>query len=417
MNSRLKISLKLAIDALRAHKTRAILTILGISIGISIIITIMSAGRGLDALILGELEVYSPDTLSIETKVPSAKKNSTEDAFGQSTGITITTLKQDDLDEILKHENISAAYGWVVGQAIVSRSGVDKTAMVLGEGHSVVEIEKMDLTEGRIFSKEEEYGLAQVAVLGSAMKEDLFGEDEAIGQTIYIKHKPFRVVGVLAKRGASFSMDMDGIVIIPTQTMQKRILGIDYMRAIIAKMKDGSKSKKTVLELEEILRDRHDITNPDKDDFSINSMEDARKMLGQVVSGITFLLIALVCISLIVGGVGIMNIMYVSVTERTFEIGLRKAVGAKSKDILLQFLSEAVLLTLSGGVVGILVGIIFAGIIFTIAVANNLKWVFDVPFSSILLSVSFSIFVGVVFGLYPARKAANLDPMVALRRE
>ncbi len=407
----------MAFTALLAQRTRSILTILGISIGIAIVITIMAAGRGLDKFVLGELDAFSPDALSIETKIPSVGKNSTDNSAGQSTGITITSLKDRDIEDIKKHPNIASAYGWVIGQGVVSYAGLDKTLTLMGEGYTLPDVEKFDLSDGRMFTREEEYGLQQVAVLGYTVKNDLFGQNEAVGQNIYIKGKPFRVVGVAAKRGAAFFMDMDNVIIIPTKTMQKRILGIDYVRSIMARMKDGTKVDQTVADLTVILRENHEITDPNKDDFAVSSMAEARDTLGSVVQGVTFLLVALVCISLIVGGVGIMNIMYVSVTERTFEIGLRKAVGAKNKDILLQFLSEAVLLTFLGGVFGIIFGVLIALLIYFVATANNFKWVFSIPLSSIILSLGFSAFIGIVFGLYPAKRAANMDPIEALRKE
>lgn len=410
-------SIKLAFSALLAQRTRSILTILGISIGIAIVITIMAAGRGLDRFILGELDAFSPDALNIETKIPNVSKNSSDNAFGQSTGVTITTLKDKDIEDVKKHPNIAAAYGWVIGQAVVSYAGTDKTLTIMGEGYTLPEVEKFNLAAGRMFTREEEYGLQQVMVLGYTVKNDLFGQNEAVGQNVYVKGKPFRVVGVAAKRGAAFFMDMDNMVIIPTKTMQKRILGIDYVRSIMARMKDGEKVDQTVADLTEIIRENHEITDPNKDDFAVNSMAEARSTMGSIVQGITFLLVALVCISLVVGGVGIMNIMYVSVTERTFEIGLRKAVGAKNHDILLQFLSEAVLLTMLGGIFGIIFGVLIALLIYFVATANNFKWVFSIPISSIILSLGFSGFIGILFGIYPAKKAAALDPIVALRKE
>jgi len=189
------------------------------------------------------------------------------------------------------------------------------------------------------------------------------------------------------------------------------------MQQIVAKAKDREQIKQTVSELEEIIRENHDITDPNKDDFAVNTMEEAASMLSTVVNGLTFLLVALVCVSLLVGGVGIMNIMYVSVTERTFEIGLRKAVGAKNKDILWQFLSEAVILTLSGGFFGIILGAILALVIYWVAVSYNFIWVYSIPISSIILAVGFSAIIGLIFGIYPAKKAANLNPTEALRKE
>jgi putative ABC transport system permease protein len=416
MNKMMRVII-MALRSLKAQKTRSILTMLGVSIGIGVVIAIMAAGRGLDHMIMGQLEIFSPDTITVEVKVPSAKKTSSENAMSQAMGITITTLKEKDLEKIKKYPNIAAAYGMVTGQAVVKYQGESKTSLLMGEGYNLLEVEKMDLSAGRLFSEDEENSLAQVAVLGSAMKEALFGDEEAVGKTVYIKGKPFRVVGVAAKRGAIFGMDMDKVVILPSKTMQKRILGIDYYLEIIAKVKDRSQLSATVSDLETIVRENHDITDPDKDDFAVNTMAEAASMLATIVNGLTFLLVALVCVSLAVGGVGIMNIMYVSVTERTFEIGLRKAVGAKSRDILWQFLAEAVLITVGGGLAGIIIGLILALVIYLVAIYYNFSWIYAIPLSSILLAIGFSAAVGLFFGIYPARKAAALDPIEALRRE
>ncbi len=412
-----RVSLKLAYNALLAQKTRTLLTILGVSIGIAVVIAIMAAGRGLDKMVMNQLEMYSPNTITIEVKVPATKKTSTDNAMGMATGITITTLKDKDLDDIRKHKNIEAAYGLVMGQAVLKYQNETKTSLLWGQGYNFQEVEKFELESGRVFTKDEEESLSQVAVLGHAVKESLFGEDEAIGKTFYIKGKAFRVVGVAAKRGAVFGFDMDSMVYLPTKTMQKRILGIDYMLQIIAKVKDRSVINETVAEIEEIMRENHDITDPSKDDFAVNTMEEAAEMLGAVVDGLTFLLVALVCISLLVGGVGIMNIMYVSVTERTFEIGLRKAVGATSRDVLWQFLGEAIMLTLGGGFFGIILGAIFALIIYWVAVSYGFVWIYSIPINSIFLAVGFSAVIGLIFGIYPAKKAADLSPMEALRKE
>ncbi|MBI2037675.1 MAG: ABC transporter permease [Candidatus Magasanikbacteria bacterium] len=413
----IKGNIKLAGQALRAQKTRSVLTILGISIGVAVVITILAAGRGLDRFIMAQLETFGSDTINIEVKIPSVGATSAENAFGQAEGVTITTLKDRDISDVIKHPNIAAAYGWVIGQAVVSYQGQIKTVSLFGQGYKTPEVEKFILAEGRMYTEEEENSLSQVAILGPTVKDELFGDDTASGKTIYIKGKPFRVLGALEKRGAVFGMDLDNIIIVPTKTMQKRILGIDYVRSIIAKMKDSSLSKQTVDDLSYIIRANHDITDPNRDDFAIHTMTEAISILGSVVSGITFLLIALVCISLIVGGVGIMNIMYVSVSERVFEIGLRKALGAKNDDILWQFLLESILFTSIGGVVGIMLGALLALLVYVIATANNFNWVYSIPVSSIILSVGFSAFIGVLFGIYPARKASRLNPIEALRKE
>ena len=410
-------ALKLAKQSLLAHKTRSLLTVLGMSIGIAVVITIMAAGRGLNYMVMGQLDAFSPNTITVEVKVPSVKKTSSDNAVGMASGITITTLKEKDLDTVRKHPNIAAAYGMLLGQAVVKYQSEAKTTLLFGEGYNLQEVEKFEIAQGRLFTQDEEESLAQVAVLGSKTCEQLFGAENAIGKTVYVKGKPFRVVGVAKSRGALMGMDMDKMVLLPVKTMQKRIMGIDYFQEIVAKVKDLSQVKQTVADLEASVRENHDITDPNKDDFAVNTMAEAADMMSSVVSGLTLLLVALVCVSLLVGGVGIMNIMYVSVTERTFEIGLRKALGAKRKDILKQFLFEAILLTVAGGVVGIIIGAVLALAIYFIALSYNFNWVYAVPFSSVVLAIGFSAAVGLIFGLYPAKKAAALDPIVALRKE
>jgi len=406
-----------ALVSLRSQKTRSILTILGISIGIAIVITIMSAGRGLDKYLVSQMEVFGSDTIWTEVKVPSTKKTSTENASGQATGITITTLKNKDIDSIRKLNNVSAAYGWLMGQETVSYQSESRRMMLIGQGYQMPQVEKFEIDKGRFFTKDEEDSSAAVVVLGSTAKDKLFGDDDPIGKTIYIKHKPFKVIGVAKEKGSAFFMDMDDIITLPTITLQKRVIGNDYVSAIVAKAIDLNKLDSVVKEIEYTIRENHNITDPDKDDFAVSTMEEAREMLGTVVSGVTFLLVALVCISLVVGGVGIMNIMYVSVIERTFEIGLRKSLGAKNKDISRQFLLEAVILTLTGGLVGIIIGAFLSFVVYLSANYYELTWVYSIPISAIILSVLFSAAVGLFFGLYPARKAADLNPIDALKKE
>ncbi len=408
---------QIAYDSLKRQKTRAVLTMLAISIGISSAIVMMAAGQGVKSLVLGELEVFGSDTIEIEVKVPSVKKTSSENAIGLSSGITITTLNDQDIDSVRKNPNILAANGSVMGQESVSYAGEIKKVVLMGHGWEQQIIDNIEMQSGRFFTKEEEDSLATVAILGSGVKDKMFGEDDAVGKIIYVKGKPYRVLGVMEKRGAAFFLDIDNMLILPTKTMQKKILGIDYVSYIMAKMKDATKSKQTALELTEAIRENHNITDPNKDDFAVNTMQEAKEMLVTIISGITLLLVALVSISLIVGGVGIMNIMYVSVAERTFEIGLRKAVGAAKKDILIQFLAEAVLITGGGGVIGVFLGAILSLLIYYVATSYGLGWTFSVSFFSIALAVGFSVLIGLLFGIYPARKASKLNPIDALRKE
>lgn len=407
------VPLQLAIKSIKRQKSRSILTMLAIAIGIASVIAISAAGQGIRAMVLGQLDAFGADTLYIEVKVPTDKQS----GGPGSVGITITTLKDKDIKSIKQHPNISVAYGAVNGQESVSYNGQIKKIMLMGRGAETLEVEKFNLKEGRFYSIDEENALANVAVLGHQSKQKLFGDEEALGKNIYVVGKPFRVVGVAAQRGSAFFLDMDNVIMLPTKTMQKKILGIDYAQAIMVRLRDVNAADATAEDLRVLLRENHNITDVNRDDFQVNTTADAQKTLTSVTGGLTMLLVAIVCISLLVGGVGIMNIMYVSVAERTFEIGLRKSLGASRRDILWQFLSEAVVITLSGGLVGILFGCLVAVIIYFLATSFGFKWVLDIPLSAIILAVSFSTAIGFVFGLYPARQAAALSPIDAIRRE
>lgn len=413
MNS---LAFKTAVVAIRRQKRRAVLTILAISIGIASAITIMAAGKGMQHLVLSQLDVFGADTLYIETHVPHNKSSGID---AGSVGITITTLREKDIETVQKHPNIIAANGQVTGQETVGYEGQIKKIMLLGKGSSAPEVETITMDIGRFFSRDEEESLSAVAVLGSTAREKLFGEDNPLDKKIYIRGKPFRVIGVQKKVGSAFFLDMDNVITIPTKTMQKKLLGIDYVQAISAKMKDGKRASETRDQLTERIRENHDLTDPDplKNDFIINTTADAQATLTTVTDGITFLLIALVGISLLVGGVGIMNIMYVSVVERTFEIGLRKAIGARQHDILWQFLAEAILITGLGGIVGVILGAVIALGIYALATSFGLAWIYAIPPLSIVLAVSFSAAIGLIFGYFPARQAARKNPIEALRFE
>ncbi|HQL52562.1 MAG TPA: ABC transporter permease [Candidatus Magasanikbacteria bacterium] len=407
-----KDTIQLAYRSIMRQKLRTVLTILAISIGIASVITIISAGKGLEGLVMSELDIYNPNSINIEVKIPG--KGGSNSMAG---GVTITTLKNSDLEEIDKHQNLELSYGYVVGQEVIKYQGESKMVNLFGYGANADKIEKFNFSEGRFYNNHEEDSLAQVLVLGAGVKEKLFGQDYAVDKKVYIRGQAYKIVGVLAKKGASFGFDYDNLVYIPTKTIQKKFLGTDYVMGIMTKVIDMEKIDTTKKDIELLLRERHDITDPDKDDFRVITMDEIQEMVTIIFGGITLLLIALVCVSLLVGGVGITNIMYVSVVERTFEIGLRKAVGAKKNNILWQFLIETVFLTFSGGILGIIFGILLSYIIYCVAVNYGLNWVFSIPFYSIILAIGFSTIVGLFFGIYPAKKAAQLDPIEALRKE
>lgn len=393
------------------------LTVLSMSIGIALVMVVFSASYGLQAMINGQLAKFGTGIIEIETKVPSTDKSSNENATGQAQGIVITTFKNKDLDAIKDHPNISYIYGAVMGQEAVSYNDRLKKIFVMGIGSEAPQVDGSQVEAGRFYTHEEDVGLSQVAVLGYKAWNKLFEGEDAVGKNISIRGKKFRVIGIMEERGSALFVDLDDQIFIPLNTMQKRILGTDYVSFATAKMVDPSKSLGTQADIIDIMRDQHNITDPAKDDFAVNTMDEAEDILGSIISSVALLLIALVGISLIIGGVGIMNIMYVSVAERSFEIGLRKSFGATRKNILWQFLSESLVITGTGGVVGVIVGALMAYGVSVIAVSHNYTWDYRVSLVSIIIAVGFSVVVGIVFGIYPAKKAASLNPIEALRKE
>jgi len=411
------LSLKIALKTLARHKMRTFLTILGVVVGISAVIIIFSAGESVKAYFLSQLDVFGSNWIEIEIKVPSTGHVSTENAMGQAQGISITTLKNSDVEAVSKLPNIKDVYGGVTGQELVSYQEINKRILLFGAGASVAKIDKSNLEAGRWYTPEEEKSLANVVVLGWEVKDDLFGDSDPLGKDIKIKNSKFKVIGVIEKKGATMGMNMDTFIFVPLETLQKKIMGIDHIMFMIAEPIDVNKSDETAAAMTDLIRQRHDITDPNKDDFAVITMKETQDIINNVFSGVTLLLTALVALSLIVGGVGIINIMYVSVTERTYEIGLRKALGATQSNILWQFLWEAIFITFLGGILGIIFGIGVLNIISIVAASLSFEWPLVIPLKAIILACSFSITFGIIFGYYPARRAAALNPIDALRYE
>ncbi len=407
---------RIAIAALQANKFRTLLTVLGIVIGISSVMIILSAGRAMEEYFIDQVNAFGSNYIQVEIKVPSTEQASSENALGMASGITITTLTIDDAEEVENLANIDQVYSADIGQDIVVYQDENEVAIIYGVSEDYIEIDASEIDQGRFFTEEEDRSLAQVVVLGSKMKETLFGDNDFLGKRIKIGRTNFVVIGVLKERGGALFFDLDNMVYIPVRTLQKKVEGIDHITMFIATMHDTEKDMITKLDIEEILRERHNITDPKKDDFAVTTQQEAQDMLGIILSGLQILLIAIASISLVVGGVGIMNIMYVSVSERKYEIGLRKSVGATKQSILWQFLWEAIGVTGIGGLIGVMVGVVISFVVTLVASIQGFDFSFAIPWWAYVIAISFSVIVGLVFGLYPAKQAAKLDPIDALRK-
>jgi putative ABC transport system permease protein len=409
---KLKYTLKTAVNGLKTHKSRSALTILGIVIGITSIILVMSLGNGAQNLILGQVKGLGATTITIIPGKISFGPSSAAETMNDS-------LKEKDLDFIKSKQNVPNAK-YVMPMTIGSGKAVYGSNVyqvaVFGSGELVPEIFSIIPDVGYFFSEDDVKSRSAVVVIGYKVKQRLFEGEEALGQKIRIKNNTFKVVGVLPEKGSSSSFD--DTVFMPYTTAQQYITGTKFYGRIIVTADTEANLKSTVEDVKITLRNSHNITDPDKDDFSVVTSADIAKTLGTVTSALTAFLAAVAAISLIVGGIGIMNIMLVSVTERTKEIGLRKALGATNNDIQNQFLLEAVILTATGGLIGIILGSVLAFVISNLITRfSDLDWQYTFPYSAALLGLVVSSLVGLVFGLYPAKQASKKSPMEALRYE
>jgi putative ABC transport system permease protein len=414
-------SFKQAFKSLFANPARTGLTTLGIVIGIATVILVLSAGEGFKSYLNLQIEAFGTNTIFVQTKVPQTTRarntgGGNTDSDRAST-VAITTFKNLDLAEIRRAGNVKNVYGAVMGQKIVSYKQVAKNAFFMGAGPERFEIDKGKLARGRFFTDVDNKAVAQVAVLGHDIADDLFGQDEAVGKMVRVGESNFEVIGVYQRRGSfGFSND-DQQLFVPLLTAQKKLLGIDYIQFAVVEVENPKLAEATAEDLTLAMRRSHQITNPDKDDFLVQTQAQGLSTFNTILAGATFLLIAIAAISLLVGGVGIMNIMYVIVTERIAEIGLKKALGAKYKDILREFLLEAILLTFTGGFFGVVLGSLLAWAVSVVASSFGFAWKLIIPFSAVVLSFGVATGIGLVFGVFPARRAAKLDPMEALRQE
>jgi len=333
----LKYTFKIALTGLKAHKSRSALTILGIVIGITSIILVMSLGQGAQNLILSQIQSIGPKLIGI---VPGRQPKGPTDIFS----IFADSLKQKDLEALSKKANVPHAdkiMPVVFGSESLAYENETYRATIFGVTDLFAKIYDLYPAQGRIFNQDEVKGFANLVIIGSKVKDELFGNEEALDKKIKIKAKNFKVIGLLPKKGQFSFLNFDEVVIIPYTTAQQYIFGIKHFHRIAIEADSEANVSRTVEDIKITLRNSHNITDPEKDDFFVETQAQAMETVSTITNVLTLFLVAVAAISLIVGGVGIMNIMLVSVTERTREIGLRKAIGATEKNILVQFLLEA----------------------------------------------------------------------------
>jgi putative ABC transport system permease protein len=409
-------SIKSARATLKHGKTRSFLTMLGIVIGIASVIILMSIGQSAQDLILNQVQGIGSNLVFILPGGTNGKFQSPATAQG----IIIKTLVQRDVDALSREPSISGVAPIVNGQADAVYGENNLTVTYQGVTANFFEMRNYTLTKGLPFTSQDADAYNHVAVIGSDLAKTLFGSNiDPIGKSMRLGSNTFRVAGVLKSLGIGpGGVNQDDLVLIPVTVAQNQILGINYFQYVLVEANPSYNLSFVTSRIKSVLEQDHGITNSSKDDFTVQTQQDILSVLGNITSILTIFLTAIASISLVVGGIGIMNIMLVSVIERTREIGLRKAVGATDRDILQQFLVEAVMLTFIGGVIGIAIGaVVVTAIYFIVSSFFSIGWVFAFPLSAVIIAVVVSTITGVGFGIYPARQAARKSPIEALRYE
>src|SRR3989338_3647280 len=408
--------LKLSLANLRSNPLRSFLTMLGLIIGIGSVVLIVSLGAGAQALIISKINSLGSNLVGV---LPGAYDETGPPA--SVFGIQVKTLINDDVKALLsdsRTRHLVAASGYVQGKAKMVYANQELAGgSFMGVSATYPQVENITLVSGQFFTEEEDAGLARVAIVGSKVVAELWGGEDPLGKTFKIKRETFRVIGVAAPRGRVGFSNLDKFVFIPLHTAQKILLGWQHLSLVRGRVDQAENIPETIQGMKEVLRDQHNIDSEEEDDFSVRNAADAVELLKTITDAFRYFLAAIAAISLIVGGIGIMNIMLVTVTERYREIGLRKAVGATRANIQNQFLLETLVITAIGSVIGIAGGAAGSALITGAARALGYEWAFIVSLPSILFAGGVGVGIGLAFGFYPARRAAKLDPIVALRYE
>ena len=401
-----KESFLMAWASLIANKMRSILTMLGIIIGVAAVIALVSIGNGVKQDIQNSISSLGSNLLMV---MPGAPRTP---GVRPSQG-SMKSLKVSDYQAISKLDGVKAASPYTANSYVSIYQSKNWTTTVSGVSSNFQDVNNWTMSEGRFISSKNVENRERVAVVGQTVVKNLFAGDDPVGKEIRVKNIPFRVIGVLNSKGnGTMGNDQDDVIFIPYTTAMERVEGVDYLRMVYVVASDDNGINRLQSDIENLLRVRHGIKDTNLDDFNIQNMKSIMETMEQTTGTLTLFLGAVAAISLIVGGIGIMNIMLVSVTERTREIGIRKALGATYYVIVTQFLIEAVVISLMGGLIGIALGI---GVSKLIGLASGMSTVVSIP--TIILSFGFSMAIGLVFGIYPARKAAKLNPIDALHYE
>src|SRR5579871_4619448 len=399
-------SIPSALAALRANAVRSVLTTLGIIIGVAAVIIIVALGEGASASVTNQLQGLGTNLLTV---MPGSSQG-----FGVRGGAgSVTTLQASDADAIAGLDGVDAVSPVVAGNAQVIAGAQNWSTRVSAVSPGYQQLQDWQIASGAFFSDDDNTNSSNVAVLGQTVVTNLFPNgDSPIGELIRIRNVPFLVIGTLVSKGSGIGGDQDDTVLIPFQTGQVRLFGSTSINQILVQVNDTAQMTAVQQEIQQLLHVRHRIQSGQVDDFNVRNNADIISRVSGVTTTLTLLLSGVAAVSLVVGGIGIMNIMLVSVTERTREIGIRLAIGARPNDIMLQFIIEAVVLSVLGGLIGIVIG---SGVALLMPVVAG--WSTVLPWKAVALAFGVSAGIGIFFGIYPARKASQLDPIDALRYE